>query len=458
GRAAVTGQIQFASGLDSRHDVSYEGMKEHGHYCVPIMLEDRPLGVLNLYLARDHARRPDEEAFITSIAHLLALIVQRAHAEEALVGKEAELREAHKLEAMGQLAAGVAHDFNNVLQAMMSTTPILRYRRDDQTRCEAAVGELENQIRRGANLTQQLLLFARRKGAKRELFDLNEMVSGSMKMMQRLLRENIAFRFEPAPVPLPIEADRGQLDQVLLNLVVNAGDAMREGGRLLVRTGRADDCAWLEVKDSGTGIPAEVRERIFEPFFTTKETGKGTGLGLAVSQGIVVSHGGRIALESVVGAGTTFRVELPLRPGDATPPAAPAQPLSEEPPTGHGERILIVEDEDGAREGLREMLGLLGYQIATASSGEEAGLLPPVPAFDVLLTDLVLPGIRGDDLARGLRDRWPGLSVILMSGYTEDEVFRGGVVASNVRFLQKPFGMTALARELRVALDERQGR
>ncbi len=238
-----------------------------------------------------------------------------------------------------------------------------------------------------------------------------------------------------------------------MNLVVNARDAMPEGGRLSVRAGRAGSEVFLEVEDTGTGIPPEVRERIFDPFFTTKGHGHGTGLGLAVVHGIVESHRGRIEVESEPGLGSRFRVILP-----AVEAAAGAGPTvgatADALPTGGGERVLLVEDEEGTRAGLAELLGLLRYSVTAVGSGEEAAALPSDPAFGLLLTDFMLPGASGLDVARALAARWPRLKVVLMSGYAADAVARRRLASDRVRFLEKPFDMTTLARELRAALTE----
>ncbi len=248
-------------------------------------------------------------------------------------------------------------------------------------------------------------------------------------------------------------ADAGQLDQVLMNLAVNASDAMPEGGRLTLRTAADASRACLSVTDTGRGIPEEVRAHLFEPFFTTKAIGKGTGLGLSVVHGIVTSHGGTIEVASPPAEGATFTIVLPRQTAGTLPvPEAGAEPV--EMPPGRGERLLLVEDEDGARQGLLEILGALGYAVTAAASGEEAGALPSEPGYDLLLTDLILPGISGADLAVGLRARWPQLKVVMMSGYAEDEMLQrlGPAVAASL--LQKPFGMQALARTVRHALDD----
>ncbi len=364
---------------------------------------------------------------------------------------EEQLLQAQKMEAVGRLAGGVAHDFNNMLQALLSQAQLVRMRGGDPTQIVEAVGEMEEQIRRGAALTRQLLLFSRREAPRRERLDLNDVVEGAVRMLRRLVRETVAFRLELGAERLPVEADRGQLDQVLVNLVVNASDAMPEGGHLTVRTRRAGpQSAWLEVADTGHGIPEAIRDHIFEPFFTTKEAGKGTGLGLSVVHGIIEQHGGRVFVDSRVGEGTRFSISLPM----AGSGEDPAVDTTDGPsiPRGRGERVLVVEDQSAAREALRDLLASLGYEVTAVGSGEEAGGLPVEPAIDVLLTDLGLPGVSGTELAGGLRDRWPGLKVILMSGYTEDEAVRQGIHRGDLRFLQKPFEVAVLARELHSAL------
>ncbi|MBI4916688.1 MAG: PAS domain S-box protein [Acidobacteria bacterium] len=370
---------------------------------------------------------------------------------------EEHLRQTQKLEAIGQLAGGVAHDFNNLLQALLSTVQVLRAGSPPPARLAAIVGELEAHVRRGASLTRQLLLFSRREVTKPEKLDLNAVVRDTHELLLRLVREDIRIRVEASAEALPVNADQGQLEQVLVNLVVNAVDAMPGGGELVVRTGReGGEWAWFEVQDSGVGMDESLRERIFEPFFTTKPAGKGTGLGLSVVHGIVTQHGGRIEVASEVGRGSTFRVRLRYH-GSGDFPRLPAAPQPAPLRAGRGERILLVEDEKGARDGLHEMLTMLGYRVQAVDTGEAAEAMPAGEPFDVLLTDLMLPGVHGAELARRLATRWPGLRVVVMSGYTPDEAVRRGVSEGSVRFLQKPFDMDTVARELRAVLDGQDG-
>jgi two-component system cell cycle sensor histidine kinase/response regulator CckA len=381
-------------------------------------------------------------------------ITEHKKAEEAHRHLEAQLLQSQKMQAIGSLAGGVAHDFNNLLQAMLGQVELVRSAPGDAGRAAHSVAELEQQIRRGAALARQLLLFSRREATKTESLDLNEAVETTRHLLARLVRDNITFTVELANEPLPVFADRGKLDQVLMNLVVNASDAMPEGGQLTLRTGAGTgEWVWLAVEDTGAGISAEIRDRIFEPFFTTKGD-QGSGLGLSVVHGIVTQHGGTIQVAERAGGGTVFRIELPKAKPGVAPAITEPRAAEGDLPVGSGERILVVEDEDAARGALADLLTMLGYEVTAVPSSEDAGRLPVAPPFDLLLTDFFLPGASGADLARGLQARWRRLKVILMSGYAEDEAVRRGVVGGWVRFLQKPFDMKTLAHEVAAVLHE----
>ena len=384
-------------------------------------------------------------------------ITERKRAEAALLASEEQLRHAQKMEAVGRLAGGVAHDFNNLLQAMLSYTTLLRGAAGSPERGAAIADELAQQVRRGASVTRQLLIFSRRGEANLESIELSTAIRTAAGFLRHLVRENITLQVHAADTPLEIRVDPGQLDQVLINLAVNASDAMPDGGRITIHAAPAGpDWAEVTIADNGHGMPEEIRSRIFEPFFTTKEKGKGTGLGLSVVHGIVTQHGGTIAVESEIGAGTTFRIRLPRASAAAPRPAAGDDTTAgQEVLPGGGARVLVVEDEDAAREGLREMLSLLGYEVSAVARGDEAERLPAAPAFDLLLTDVLLPDTSGTVLAERLALRWPGIKVVLMSGYTRDDVVHREIGESRARFLQKPFDMSSLAQELRSALVEK---
>ncbi|MCG6962759.1 MAG: PAS domain S-box protein [Acidobacteria bacterium] len=364
---------------------------------------------------------------------------------------EEQLRQAQKMEAVGRLAGGVAHDFNNILQVMLGIVEMLRVSQDREPEVTAATEDLSHLVGRATALTRQLLLFARRGVTRPETLNLNEVIADAAAMLARLVRANVHLTVTPAEEALPATGDAGQLEQVLMNLVVNALDAMPEGGELQIRTGRDGDRVWFEVADTGPGIPAEVRDKIFEPFFTTKGEGRGTGLGLSVVHGIVEQHGGRIRVASRPGDGTTFRVELPSTDSgeSGSVPSAEAEPS-----TGAGERVLVVEDDPDVREALGALLGWLGYQATLVGDAEELSELGDSQPFDLLITDFMLPGVSGLQISQMLRDRWPALRVIVMSGYAESEVLRQEIGEGHVRFLQKPVDLSSLSRAVRAALDE----
>ena len=366
---------------------------------------------------------------------------------------EARLRDAQRLEAVGRLAGGVAHDFNNLLQAMLGIAELVRVQDAGTGDPAERLGELEELLRRGAQLTRQLLLFSRREEPRVERFDLNVVVEDTAKLLRRLLRENVELRLELTAEPLFIVADRAQLGQVWMNLAVNAADAMPEGGTLTVRSGVEGDAhVWFSVEDTGHGIPENVRDHIFEPFFTTKGAYSGTGLGLAVVHGIVTGHGGRVEVASEAGRGTVFRVVLPRRAGshEEQEPVRAAAAV----PRGRGERVLLVEDHEAVRRTFERLLGGLGYAVTAVESAEAVDQLSDHPGFQLMLTDMMLPGASGAELAERVHDRWPDLRVVFMSGYTEDEVIRQRAASGAVRYLQKPVDLETLAREVRSALDQ----
>jgi len=368
---------------------------------------------------------------------------------------EAQLRHAQKMEAMGRLAGGVAHDFNNLLQAMLSTLQYLRLSGAEPEACLAAAGELEEHVKRGAGLSRQLLLFARRGVTRPERLDLNAVVDEAVALLARVVPANVHLEVRRIDGALVIDGDRGQLEQVLTNLVLNAADAMPDGGRLEVTTWASNGTVGVSVADTGTGMDEPTAARIFEPFFTTKGE-RGTGLGLSVVHGIVTSHGGTIDVETAAGVGTTFKVAFP-RHASGVFAAVREDEATREPAAGGAERVLVVEDNPQIRGLFARMLERLGYRVTAVDSAEAALELDPGAAFDLLLTDVMLPGITGVELSRRLAERWPGLRVVLMSGYAEDEVVRRDITAGEVRFLQKPVDLNTLADEVRASLASAAG-
>ncbi len=421
------------------------------------LADGRPvLGFENRYRCKDGSYRwlswnaqplPEEELMFT-----VARDVTEQHQLEE------QLLQAQKMEAVGRLAGGVAHDFNNLLQAMLSQLQLVRSYASDPERLGRVAEDLEEHVLRGAALTRQLLLFSRRETPQRRTVDVNNVIDGQAKLLRRLVRENIAFRIDLAAEPLVVDVDPGQLEQVIMNLVVNASDVLEDGGEVAIHSGRGRDGAVrISIEDDGPGIAEAVRPKIFEPFFTTKPAGKGTGLGLSVVHGIVQYHGGSIAVEDREGGGTVFTVTLPAVSSTSVDDETQSAEEGRHVDLGAGERVLVVEDESLARQALTELLDALGYDAIAVGSAEEAVEAAAGRGFDVLLTDLMLPGASGVDLAKRLRLQWPELAVILMSGYNEDEVTRREVGSGQLRFLQKPFDMKTLAAELRSALGPSAG-
>ncbi len=372
---------------------------------------------------------------------------------------EDQLRQAQKMDAVGRLAAGVAHDFNNLLTVIMGHCEMAGATcTDDTTR--RALRDVRASASRAAALTGQLLAFSRRQLVQPQVVDLNQAIHESQPMLMRLIGEDVSIELALDADAGCLSIDPGQLQQVLLNLAANARDAMPDGGRLRFQTSRVlsgptneppADYVCLKVIDSGTGIDLETKARMFEPFFTTKPAGHGTGLGLATVQGIVQASRGSLTVESVAGGGTQFRLVWPRVAEGAAPPAETER---HEVSTGGAERLLLVEDEAELREMLHDYLAGLGYQVTMARSGEEAIAISEASAPpDLLVTDVVMNGMTGRQLADWLTARHPAMRVLYVSGYTDDAVLRRGVLSSHVHFLQKPFSLTTLAAKIREVIS-----
>jgi two-component system cell cycle sensor histidine kinase/response regulator CckA len=360
---------------------------------------------------------------------------------------EEQLRQSQKMDAIGQLAGGVAHDFNNLLTAISANAELMSFELDEGASAREELEEIRRTVRRGAELTRQLLAFSRPDSTGRlEALDLNDVVRDAEKMLRRVIGEHIWLSTKLDPTATLIRADRGQIEQVLVNLVVNARDAMPEGGLICIEAARGADSVTLTVRDTGHGMDDVTRSRMFEPFFTTKPAGKGTGLGLATVYGIVRQSSGVIEVASAVGEGTTFSIRLPHGDSATIAPAAaaPVRAL----PTGT-ETVLLVEDEAPVRTSIRRALERQGYTVLDAAHGLDA-----VAAFernadrvDLLLSDVVMPQLGGRPLVERLRRSKPGLRALLMSGYSVEEG------ADELPLIQKPFDMTALVERVRAVLD-----
>jgi signal transduction histidine kinase len=380
---------------------------------------------------------------------------------------EEQLRQSQKMEAVGRLAGGIAHDFNNLLAVMLGYTTLTLSRADDPAAVTRNLEHIRTAAERAANLTRQLLTFSRKQVLQPRVVELGGVVSELNTMLERLIGEDVELVTDVGRAKGHVKADRGQLEQVIVNLAVNARDAMPRGGRLaiVIRDVVVDDAlareqaglrpgrhVRIEVSDNGMGMEPETLSRLFEPFFSTKEKGKGTGLGLATVYGIVKQSDGHIAVESAPGRGTTFRIWLP-EVEEETPAVAPAAGGTAAP--AGSETILLVEDEDAVRGLLHEVLAESGYKVLEASSGAEALRVSRAHGgpVDLLLADVVMPGMGGREVATVLTAERPGLRVLFASGYTAEAIARHGVLEPGTDLIHKPFTPDALLRRVRERLD-----
>jgi len=393
-------------------------------------------------------------------------VTARHVAEERLRVLEAQLLQAQKMESIGRLAGGIAHDFNNLLTVMCGGLELGMGKLPADHVSRNYLVDVAEAARSAVVLTRQLLAFSRKELIAPKWLDLNEVIRRMRNMILRLLGEHIRFEMRCAPDLAPIRFDPGQVEQILLNLAVNARDAMPKGGTLTIETSAVtiDDASaakdvdarpgtyvLLTFSDDGAGMSEEVRARLFEPFFTTKGAGKGTGLGLAMVYGAVQQNGGYIAVDSELNRGTSFRIYLPSESRVAPGPAARA-PLSAEPGTAS---ILLVEDDRGVRQLAKDVLEGFGYTVHAFANGEEAlaAIASLDPIAELLITDVIMPGMNGRVLAERVAAFSPAIRVLFMSGYTQDIIAEHGVLPGGIEFLAKPYSVTQLARRVQEVLQ-----
>jgi len=394
-------------------------------------------------------------------------ISARVRAEEALRRSQEELSQARKMEAVGRLAGGVAHDFNNLITVIHGYAELVEESLPEAGPARADIREVKRAAERAADLTAQLLAFSRKQILQPRVVSLNEIVRRMEKMLPRMIGEDIELAILLHPDAGNVKADPGQIEQVIMNLAVNSRDAMPRGGTLSIMTGavgpgdafthaemRPAHYVTMTIADTGVGMDAETRARVFEPFFTTKEMGKGTGLGLATVYGIIKQSEGYIYCTSEPGTGTSFQVYLPrvFEPRSADP----SQPLPERAARG-GVTILLVEDEEALRRYCRSILQRSGYAVLEAGSSEEAldVVKSTHPNLGLLLTDVVLPRASGPELAKKLRSLLPDLKILFMTGYSEDLVSRHEMLPPGADVLEKPFDATVLLGRIQKALSRR---
>jgi two-component system, cell cycle sensor histidine kinase and response regulator CckA len=442
---------------------------------VPIHGRLGPFGSLIVMNRVAYEFQPDDIAFLQTCANVLAAAVDRAadgtalrEAQEALTRSQEQLHQAVKMEAVGRLAGGIAHDFNNLLTAIRGYSDLVAAGLPPGDPLRSDVQEIQRAADRAASLTQQLLAFSRRQVLRPDRIDVGAVVSDLESMIRRLIGEDIELSVTSDATRIVL-VDRSQIDQVLMNLVINARDAMPSGGRLTIEArdhdvptkGTVRDgspppgrYAMIRIEDSGSGIAPEILDRIFEPFFTTKGPGKGTGLGLSTAYGIVKQSGGFIEVTSVEGFGTTFRLYLPEAEAAAASTAPYEEPQAAEARSG-GETVLLVEDADAVRHVVRRALTRMGYNVLEASNGPQAiGVaLEHADEIDLLLTDFVMPHMGGRELIDRLRDLGLRPKILIMSGYIDDALLRGGGFPVGAAFIEKPFTADRIGRKVREVLD-----
>jgi PAS domain S-box-containing protein len=440
---------------------------------VPLLLQDEVIGLLSIMDAAGREFSTEEihlvQAFATQAATALRNARLYQEAQEAyrqLTRAQEQSVQTQKMEAVGRLAGGVAHDFNNLLTIIMGRIQLQLMRLPAAHPMRRDLELMQSTAERAATLTRQLLAFSRQQILQPQVLDLNALVHEISQLLRRLIGEDIALVTVLDPTLGQVRADPGQLGQVLLNLAINARDAMPRGGQLTLETANV---AWeeddereaprippgryvqLRVSDTGVGMDTTVQAHLFEPFFTTKEVGKGTGLGLATVYGIVTQSGGYIAVDSALGRGTTFTLSLPRVDAALTASPAGQTPIAL---TGEPATILVVEDETDVRELVADILTATGYRVLSARSGAEAlqCCAQHAGAIDLLLTDVVMPGMSGHELAVQIRRRWPRVKVLYMSGYTDEILGRYGAVDPSLAFVEKPFAPESLTHKVREVL------
>lgn len=469
GRAALSRTVQFVSNLDERHETRYEGIKPHGHYCVPILSGERLLGVINLELEAGHIYKQQEIDFLTAIANTLAMIIQHRMVEEEKELLQAQFLQSQKMEAIGHLAGGIAHDFNNILTAIIGYSTLLQQKMKEDDPMRSMVNSVISSAERAANLTQELLAFSRKQIINPKPVEINDLVKNMEKLLLRLIGEDIEFRTILSEQQLWVVADRGQLEQVIMNLITNARDAMPGGGILSIETAtveitrrqmdeqrdviRPGRYAVISISDTGTGMDEETKEHIFEPFYTTKDVGKGTGLGLSVVYGIVKQHNGHIKVYSEKGHGTTFRIYLPLGKADIKEEKTEQRVELR----GGTETVLLAEDESAVRELIKTVLTERGYEVIEAVDGRDAIEKFTVnrDRINLMILDVVMPEKSGREVYEEIKRIRSDIKVLFTSGYTSNIIQQKGVLDEGINFISKPVSPDELLIKVREVLEER---
>jgi signal transduction histidine kinase len=436
---------------------------------VPVRSQARPVGILTAQSYTPDAYDQQDLRTLQTLADLCGGALERIRVNEALRKSEAQLFQSQKMETVGKLAGGVAHEFNSILTAIIGQSELMLQDLPAGSPLTENTAEIIKAAKRAATLTRQLLAYGRKQLLQPEALDLNRVLSGMDGVLGHLMGgQKVTVNFVPTPGLRAVKADAGQIEQVIMNLAMNARDAMPNGGKLTLETAnvtldaesvghfpelKPGDYVLLAVSDTGAGMSDAVKARAFEPFFSTKGVGQGTGLGLSTCYGIVKQSGGHLSLYSELGRGTTCKIYLPqAEPMAKLPPArldAPGLPRGTE-------TILLVEDDPALREMAATLLKRLGYEVRTAANGVEALSLQHAAGaghIDLLFTDVVMPHMSGSELADRVRALYPQTKILFTSAYTEQSIIHQGVLAQGMTLLQKPFTPSALAHKLREVLD-----
>lgn len=460
----ITNDVRNDPRVSDKEWAEREGIIAFAGY--PLVVENRLIGVIATFARQKLA--DDTLDALASVADIISQSIYHKHTEKALRQSEEQLRQSQKLESIGQLAGGIAHDFNNLLTVIGGYSELSLRRLQSEDPLHRNIEEIKKAGDRAASLTRQLLAFSRKQVLQPKVLNINSVVSDFEKMLQRLIGEDIDLRTMLAPEVGSIKADPGQIEQVIMNLVVNARDAMPLGGKLTIETNNIyldenyakqhvsvipGSYVMLAVSDTGSGMDEETQKRMFEPFFTTKGLGKGTGLGLSTVYGIIKQSGGNIWVYSELGHGTSLKIYLPRIDEDAHD----YEQISVATENIQGtETILLAEDEEILRNLAREVLESYGYKILDAANGGSALLIcerHPEP-IHLLITDVIMPEMSGRELADRLSNLRPEMKVLYMSGYTDNAIVHHGVLDEGTNFIQKPFTPDALTQKVREVLDE----
>jgi len=468
GRSALTREVVFANRIDDHHDIRFEGMTEHGHYCVPILHGDRVLGIVNIYLKEGHRRDEREIEFLTSVANTLAGILIRRYTEEEKRKIENQLRQSQKMEAVGTMAGGIAHDFNNILTSIIGYCELALDVAEKGSMLEDNIKEVLTAGNRAKDLVRQILAFSRQGSQEVKPVMPSLIVKEAIKLLRSATPTTIDVKQNITSDSL-IMGDQTQIHQVLMNLCTNAVHAMESSGGILTVnlsdvqlddsfTGQYEDLTpgnylKLSVSDTGKGISSNIIESIFEPYFTTKKPGEGTGLGLSVVHGIVKGFNGEITVTSEPGSGSTFTVYLPILKKSVASKSDSVELL----PVGK-ERILLVDDEASIVNMCKQILTRLGYNVTTRTSSIEAlELFKNRPGdFDLVLTDMTMPNMTGDKLAAALIQIRPDIPVILCTGYSKKISDERAAEIGIKAFVMKPFVRIELAKIIRKVFDNQE--